>query len=218
MLSICFDDDHEWWTSSYVFKRLFLSALEHGQIPPSLEEWQHVAAANGGLSFSDDEQDIMCELMTGLRAAAIAELTRLGDVDLQTEEGTYKVSLEKLLVATEMSGIVSVVGVLFSSGRDWSVANWVVRGFFRDCQPFLTDAPLLAPEMKLCFESETDTLDLRSADVRELRELSLLVKLVISENERLQGSKFHQRSLFPVYMQKLEELRQRVTENLAQAR
>lgn len=102
MLSICFTDDqeHEWWASSNVFERLFLSALEHGQLPRSLEEWRHVATANGGLSFSDDEQGIARELMIGLRAAASAELTRLGEVELHTEDGTYKVSLEKLLAVT----------------------------------------------------------------------------------------------------------------------
>lgn len=103
MLSICFTEDHEheWWVSSTVFERLFSSALEHGQLESSLEEWRHVAAANGGLSFSDDERGAARELMAGLRAAASAELVRLGDVDLQTEDGTYKVSLEKLLAVTD---------------------------------------------------------------------------------------------------------------------
>jgi hypothetical protein len=96
-----FDTDHEWWVSGRVFERLFLSALEHGQLAPSLEEWRHVADANGGISFGEDEQDVARELMAGLRAAAIAELSRLGEVDLRTEDGTYKVSLEKLLVATD---------------------------------------------------------------------------------------------------------------------
>ena len=59
-----------------------------------------MAAANGGLSFDQDEQGVARELMAGLRAAAMAELARLGNVDLQTEDGTYKISLEKLLVAT----------------------------------------------------------------------------------------------------------------------
>jgi hypothetical protein len=104
MLSICFtaDHKHEWWVSSRVFDRLFSSALEHGQIEPSLEDWRHIAAANGGLSFGDDERAVAHELMTGLRAAAIAELARLGDVDLRTEDGTYKVSLGKLLAATDV--------------------------------------------------------------------------------------------------------------------
>jgi hypothetical protein len=100
MLSICFADDREWWVSRDVFERLFTSALEHRQLAPSLEEWRHVATANGGLSFDEDEQGVAWELMAGLRAAATAELARLGNVALQTEDGTYKVSLEKLLVAT----------------------------------------------------------------------------------------------------------------------
>ena len=87
--------------SGRVFERLFLSALEHGQLAPSLEEWRYVAVANGGLSFDEDEQDVARELMAGLRAAAIAELARLGDVDLHSQDGTYKVSLEKLLAATD---------------------------------------------------------------------------------------------------------------------
>lgn len=108
MLSICFTPDHkhEWWVSSRVFERLFSSALEHGQLAPSLEEWRYVAAANGGLSFDDDEQGVARELMTGLRAAASAELVRLGDVDLYTEDGTYKVSLEKLLAATDVQVLI----------------------------------------------------------------------------------------------------------------
>jgi hypothetical protein len=103
MLSICFTADlkHEWWASSGVFNRLFLSALEHGYLPDSVSEWRHVAAANGGLSFDADEQAIADELMEGLTAAARADLTRLGDVDLGTDDGTYKVSLEKLLAVTE---------------------------------------------------------------------------------------------------------------------
>jgi hypothetical protein len=104
MLSICFADDqeHEWWAPSHVFERLFLSALEHGQLASSLEEWRHIATANGGLSFNDDEQGVARELMSGLRAAARAELTRLGDVDLRSDDGTYKVSLEKLLAISDL--------------------------------------------------------------------------------------------------------------------
>lgn len=100
MLSIRFDADHEWWVSGRVFERLFLSALEHGHLAPSLEEWRHVADANGGFSLARLDPAVARELMVGLRAAAIAELARLGEVDLHTQDGTYKVSLEKLLAAT----------------------------------------------------------------------------------------------------------------------
>jgi hypothetical protein len=100
MLSIRFDNDHEWWVSGGVFERLFLSALEHGQLAPSLEEWRHVADANGGFSLARLEPAVARDLTAGLRAAASAELARLGNVDLRTEDGSYKVSLEKLLAVT----------------------------------------------------------------------------------------------------------------------
>lgn len=101
MLSIRFGTDHEWWVSGRVFERLFLSALEHGQLAPSLEEWRHVADANGGFSLARLETSVARDLLIGLRAAAIAELEQLRDVDLHTQDGTYKVSLEKLLAVTD---------------------------------------------------------------------------------------------------------------------
>jgi hypothetical protein len=101
MLSIRFDKDHEWWVSGRVFERLFLSALEHGHLAPSLEEWRHVADANGGFSLARLDPAVARDLKTGLRAAAIAELERLGEVDLRTADGTYKVSLEKLLALVD---------------------------------------------------------------------------------------------------------------------
>lgn len=110
MLSIRFDTDREWWVSGRVFERLFLSALEHGQLAPSLEEWRHVADANGGFSLARLEPAVARDLITGLRAAASAELARLGNVDLRTEDGTYKVSLEKLLVVTQDLGVRSAPG------------------------------------------------------------------------------------------------------------
>ncbi|HWO25153.1 MAG TPA: hypothetical protein VNO30_40720 [Kofleriaceae bacterium] len=97
MLSIRFDDEHEWWVSDQVFDRLFTSALAHGQLAMALEEWRDVAAANGGFSMSGIDPGVARDLTAGLRAAASAELARLDVVDLQTDDGTYKASLEKLL-------------------------------------------------------------------------------------------------------------------------
>jgi hypothetical protein len=97
MLSIRFDTEREWWVSGRIFERLFLSALEHGQLAPLLEEWRHVADANGGLSFDRVEQGVAAELMVGLRAEARAGWRGSGNVDLQTEDGTYRVSLGKTL-------------------------------------------------------------------------------------------------------------------------
>jgi hypothetical protein len=101
MLSIRFDDDREWWVSSHVFERLLLSALDHGQITLALEEWRHVADANGGFSLADVEPATARDLKAGLRAAASTELARLGDAELCSEDRNYKVSLEKLLAVTD---------------------------------------------------------------------------------------------------------------------
>jgi len=102
MLSIRFDEEREWWVSGRAFERLFLSALEHGQLAPALEEWRHVADANGGFSLARLEPGVSRDLTVGLRAAASAELARLGNVDEDSEDGTYKVSLEKLLAVTDV--------------------------------------------------------------------------------------------------------------------
>jgi hypothetical protein len=101
MLSIRFDDDHEWWASGQVFERLFRSALAHGHLAAALEEWRHFADANGGFSMAAMDPAIARDLRVGLRAAAGAELERLGDTNLQPEDATYKVSLQKLLAVTD---------------------------------------------------------------------------------------------------------------------
>lgn len=100
MLSICFDEDREWWVPGQVFERLFLTALEHGQLAPALDAWRHVADANGGLLFADIDPAIARDLISGLRAAATSELARLGSDTLHNLDATYKASLEKLLAVT----------------------------------------------------------------------------------------------------------------------
>lgn len=97
MLSIRFADGHEWWVSNQVFERLFSSALEHNQLAPALEEWLHVADANGGMSLADLEPEVARDLTTGLRAAAVAELAQVTDADPHTLDGTYETSLKKLV-------------------------------------------------------------------------------------------------------------------------
>jgi hypothetical protein len=98
MLSIRLDREREWWAPGRVFERLFQSALENGQLRTDLSEWQHVAETNGGISLVDIEPAVARSLTSGLRAAASAELAQLGDVEERPEDGTYKASLEKLLL------------------------------------------------------------------------------------------------------------------------
>jgi hypothetical protein len=100
VLSIRFDNEHEWWVPGGVFDRLFQSALDHGQLAPDLEEWRHVVDANGGISLTDLDPDVALALTMGLRAAATTELAGLEQMRQDTEDRTYMTSLEKLLTIT----------------------------------------------------------------------------------------------------------------------
>jgi len=97
MLSIRLNAKHEWWVSGKVFDRLFQSTLDSGRLAPGLEHWRHVADANGGLDVSAMDPSEAGELATALRQTAESELARLGDVDPGSEDGTYRVSLLKLV-------------------------------------------------------------------------------------------------------------------------
>jgi len=67
------------------------------QLALSLEEWRQVADAKGGFSLARLEPAVARDLTT----RSSCGLARLGNVDLQTEDRTYKVSLEKLLAAPD---------------------------------------------------------------------------------------------------------------------
>jgi hypothetical protein len=97
MLSIRFAPDKEWWVSGKVFERLFQAALERGKMPAKLERWQHVADANGGFDVSSIERSEAEQLTAALRSTAEAELDLVRTASLNSEDGTYRVSLLKLL-------------------------------------------------------------------------------------------------------------------------
>jgi hypothetical protein len=98
MLSIRFDNAHEWFVSASLFDRLFESAVASGHVPTRLADWQHVANANGGLGIDLVEpQDDRAALATGLCDAARAELSRLTGGSLSPEDESYRVSLERFL-------------------------------------------------------------------------------------------------------------------------
>jgi len=100
---------------------------------------------------------------------------------------------------------------LFSNDVNWSVANWVSRGFFADAEAFLEDAPALADDIKFCIEADTDTVDLRNADPTALRQLLILIDRVMNTNRRAGPSNFHNPEAFPRYLELLEQLRSTVT-------
>jgi hypothetical protein len=97
MLSIRFDSNSEWWVSSATFTRLFETALREGVMPARLEQWLDVADANGGLDISELDSADAAELVTALRSMAEREVERLRDASPTTPDGSYRVSLEKLL-------------------------------------------------------------------------------------------------------------------------
>jgi hypothetical protein len=101
MLSIRFGGEKEWWVSGKVFDRLFQFALDSERLPPGLEQWRHIADANGGFSFDSMDWFEADQLRRGLREAAQHQLTRLENVSDESEAGTYRASLLKLLEASD---------------------------------------------------------------------------------------------------------------------
>jgi hypothetical protein len=99
MLSIRFDDEHEWWATAAVVERLFVSAVAHGQLSPELEEWRHIADANGGFSLADADPADAAALRSGLLAEARAEVERLSGTPVADADVSYRASLEKLVAA-----------------------------------------------------------------------------------------------------------------------
>ena len=96
---------------------------------------------------------------------------------------------------------------LLPEGKYWGVANWVSRGFFADSEPFLEEAPSLADDIRFCIQAETDTVDLRLADHAVLSELLALVERVIVTTRNAGSSRFHSTDAFPLYLQRVEQLR-----------
>ena len=97
MLSIRFDSTSEWWVSGGTFERLFQTALRDGSMSTDLEQWLHVADANGGLDLSKLEPADARQLAAALRSTAEREVRRLENTSATTPDGSYRVSLEKML-------------------------------------------------------------------------------------------------------------------------
>lgn len=104
MLSIRLTDDREWWVSGAVFERLFTSALAGGELAPDLEEWRHVADANGGLGLDLLDPVVARQIAAGLRAAASRDLERLADAPPDSPDGDYRASLSTFLAISGPDG------------------------------------------------------------------------------------------------------------------
>lgn len=94
MLSVEFGDHREWYVSSGAFELLFDTATATGAIPASFLKWRRTAAANGGLSVSDLDDDVARTLTDGFRATAQLMLT---DSESGSLDDGYRISFEKLL-------------------------------------------------------------------------------------------------------------------------
>jgi hypothetical protein len=97
VLSIRFDAKTEWWVSGGTLARLFEVALRDGLMPAHLEQWLHIADANGGLDLSQLAPTEAADLAAALRSTAEREVQRLADTSETTPDGSYRVSLQKLL-------------------------------------------------------------------------------------------------------------------------
>jgi hypothetical protein len=97
MLSIRFDSQTEWWVSGGLFERLVEAARQDGAMPPHLEEWRHIAAANGGMDLSRFPAVAACEFIAALRSTAEREVQRLRDASATTPDGSYRIGLQRLL-------------------------------------------------------------------------------------------------------------------------
>jgi hypothetical protein len=89
----------------------------------------------------------------------------------------------------------------------WNAANWVERQFFADAAVHLSEVPHLAQAIEDGLESGILRLALDGADPVLLAEAELLVERVLAANLTTRGESFHDPSGFPVYLDKLRELR-----------
>jgi hypothetical protein len=106
------------------------------------------------------------------------------------------------------------MSVLFTEDRAWLVTSWISRGFFEDCLPHLDRAPLLAGDIRFCVDAGVDTLDLRGKGRAEFQELKVLAEQVAHDNEHSGGKNFHSPELFPIYLSKIKELPDCITQVL----
>ena len=101
MLSISFGPEREWWTQGRLFERL-MQAAERGGAAPDIIEALRIADANYGLNVEKLAPDLATRLRGTMRAVALDELRRLGDIAVTDGiDGTYKASLRDLVAATE---------------------------------------------------------------------------------------------------------------------
>jgi len=98
------------------------------------------------------------------------------------------------------------MSIIFKDYKLWGTANWVTRALFQDIESYLDQTPVVGPHIKMCINLDLDTLDLRDMDLQCVSQMEFLVQKAIQDNKISQGSNFHDPTVFPVYIEKLEEL------------
>ncbi|MFT3698732.1 MAG: hypothetical protein QM831_36635 [Kofleriaceae bacterium] len=89
----------------------------------------------------------------------------------------------------------------------WNAANWVERAFFDDALEILPAESPLRAKIELCVAAQIDSLDLEAAPKADVAALATLIDEVIDWTT---AESFADPAQWPVYVRKLEELRELV--------
>jgi len=99
------------------------------------------------------------------------------------------------------------MGLLLPNDKHWLPADWVAMGFFTDCLGLVGEvAPSLADDINFCVKAQLDTLDLRTIERPSALQLLALIKQVLATSRANGGQEFHLPALYPIYIEKLEQL------------
>lgn len=102
------------------------------------------------------------------------------------------------------------MAILLPNGKLWAPAGWVSRAFFDDCME-IADPDDLFSSFRKDIQEAVDfysfTLSYQDITPDKLSALKKLVDVVIERNEELKGSNFNDPNWHPVYMEKLQELK-----------
>lgn len=99
------------------------------------------------------------------------------------------------------------MSILMPEGIEWLTNSWISRGFFDDAIILPDIIPKIKNNIRFCIDADVDTLDLRDASIDVMGTFNSMVNKVINYRLLTKGDDFHLPEYFPVYISKLEELR-----------
>jgi hypothetical protein len=109
------------------------------------------------------------------------------------------------------------MAISLSEDRGWAPANWVLRNFFEQAQPYLHLVPHLADDIMEAITTQVPMVSLRSAGTEAVRELLVLTNKVIEFNRERGSAGWHSPEFFPGYMDQLEKLRALAAEAISES-